>query len=448
MKSNSKSAATASKSTTAAPAKAKAAPAKAKAEPKAEVKAAAVPAKSKAAPAKAAPAKAAPAKAAPAKAAKAAPAKAAPVKSKVATKAKATKAPVKAKAVKPTKVADASIERPVRNRTAYLLFVKDNRKNTQTDNPNMDFAAVTKDIAERWGNLTDAQRQPYLDRAAADKERYEGEVAAFREAHPDEPLTIKKKKRVIKLKGPKKARSAYVFYTKEVRQSIQDANPDADFGTITKQIAAQWAKVTDQQKVKYQKLADEDQIRYEAENNEFNEAHPEVKRRKMKVKKSQPKKVRSAYLYFTMEKRASFKEAHPDKDFGGLTKLVADDWKKLSAAQKKKYEKLQDEDRKRYETEMQSYKRPTDEELDADEPRKKQKTGPKRPNSAYLFYTQSERAKITAAGGNKDRAFADITKEIATSWKALSERERSKFQEMAKADQDRYKAERAALETA
>jgi hypothetical protein len=445
MKSNSKTAAATKTAAAKAAPKAKAEPAKVAAPaPKAAAPVKAAKA-TKAAPVKAA----APAKvAAPAKAAKAA--SPAPTKSKVVTKAKAApaKAAKAAKPAKPVKVADASIERPVRNRTAYLLFVKDNRKNTQSDNPNMDFVAVTKEIADRWGALSDAERQPYLDRAAADKERYEREVSAFREAYPDEPLTIKKKKRVVKLKGPKKARSAYVFYTKEVRQSIQDANPDADFGTITKQIAAQWAKVTDQQKAKYQKLADEDLIRYEAENKEFNEAHPEVKRRKMKVKKSQPKKVRSAYLYFTMEKRASFKEAHPDKDFGGLTKLVADDWKKLTPAQKKKYEKLQEEDRKRFETEMKNYKRPTDEELDADEPRKKQKTGPKRPNSAYLFYTQAERAKITAAGGNKDRAFADITKEIATSWKALSERERAKYQEMAKADQDRYKAECAAIGSA
>ena len=38
-----------------------------------------------------------------------------------------------------------------------------------------------KAISERWKALSDADRQPYLDRAAADKARYQAEKAAVAE---------------------------------------------------------------------------------------------------------------------------------------------------------------------------------------------------------------------------------------------------------------------------
>jgi leucyl aminopeptidase (aminopeptidase T) len=288
--------------------------------------------------------------------------------------------------------------------------------------------------------LTDAQRKTFEARAIKDKERYDAEVAQFRADHPGEPLTIKKKKRIVKLKGPKNARSAYVFYTKEHRQTIQTQNPDSDFGTITKMIADSWNALNAAQKVKFDKLAEADRVRFEAENKAFNQEHPEVKRRKVRAKKGAPKKPRSAYLFYTMEKRASFKAANPEMDFGALTKLVADDWGKLSAAQKKKFEKLAEDDKARHADELKNYVAPTDEELDAAEPvHKKKRVGPKRPRSAYLFFTVAERPKVMAEDASLK--FGDVTKKIAETWNALSAREKSKFEDQAKADQERYNLE-------
>lgn len=365
------------------------------------------------------------------------------------TKAKATVKPKAkagaAKVAKPIKRAapSSNIVRPTRNKTAYMMFVKEQRKATQNANPDMGFVEITKDIAERWGKLTKAQLKPYEESAAKDKIRYEKEVTEFRANHPDEPLTVKKKKRVAKLKGPKKARSAYVFYTTERRSAVQAENPNLEFGDVTKHIAEEWNKMSDSQKAKYEAMAVEDKGRFETENDEFNTEHPEVKKRKLKAKKGQPKKARSAYLFYTMEKRNDFKNANPDKTFGDLTKLVADDWGKLNAAQKKKYEKLAEEDRARYDQEMSNYVRPTDEELDAQiaaEPQKKAKReGPKRPRSAYLFYTTAERPKYSKE--HPELKFGDVTKDIATSWKALSAKEKVKFEDMAKADQVRYQKE-------
>lgn len=362
------------------------------------------------------------------------------------TKVTKTKAAVKASSKKPiarkAKAAPTEgIVRPTRNRTAYMMFVKDVRASVQTENPEMSFVDVTREVANKWGALSKKEKKPYEARAAADKERYDREVAAFREEYPDEPLTIKKKKRTPKLKGPKKARSAYVFYTIEARPGVSAANPDMDFGEVTKQVAADWNKLSDKAKSKYEKLAEEDKSRYEEEAKGFNEEHPEVAARKRRAKKGAPKKARSAYLYFTMERRPQIKAENPEMEFGELTRLVAQEWSNLSDAGKRKFEKLASDDKGRYDSEMEGYTPPTDEELDAEMEgsKKRKRTGPKRARTAYVYFTIDQRPNVQAE--NPEMKFGEITKLLANDWKALSESDRSKYDEMAAADKERYQRE-------
>ena len=367
-------------------------------------------------------------------------AKKAPVK-KAAGKKKVTKV-TKSKAKASTRskaIPKDGIVRPTRNRTAYMMFVKDVRKNTQDSNPDMSFVDVTREVANQWQALSKRERKPFEARAATDKVRYTGEVEAFREEYPDEPLTIKKKKRQKKLKGPKKARSAYVFYTIEARPGVQEKNPDLDFGEITKRVAQAWNKLTDKQKKKYEKLATIDRGRYEEEAAIFNEEHPEVARRKKKAKKNAPKKARSAYLYFTMERRAPLKVENPEMVFGDLTRLVAEEWGDLSDSRKGKFQKLADADKKRYATEMEGYTPMTDAELDAEEAnsKKRKRTGPKRPRTAYVYFTIDQRPGMQAE--NQELKFGEITRLLAADWKVITDTDREKYDEQAAADKIRYK---------
>merc|ERR1712137_530627 len=106
-------------------------------------------------------------KAAPKTAAKAAP----KTVTKAAPKAKAT-----AKVAKPVKrsaPAPSDIVRPTRNKTGYMMYVKEQRKATQEANPDMGFVEITKDIADRWNKLSEAELKPYNTMAAKDKARYE-----------------------------------------------------------------------------------------------------------------------------------------------------------------------------------------------------------------------------------------------------------------------------------
>ena len=64
----------------------------------------------------------------------------------------------------------------------------------------------------------------------------------------------------------------------------------------------------------------------------------------------------SSFLYFLNENRARIKEENPDAGFGGLGKLAGEEWRALTAAEKKPYEKMNTTDKKRYEKEMAEYK--------------------------------------------------------------------------------------------
>jgi len=71
------------------------------------------------------------------------------------------------------------------------------------------------------------------------------------------------KKRPINI--PKRALSAYMFFTREQRQIVISENPNASFTDIIKILGNKWNNLSD--KEPYDKMAADDKIRY---NNEMN----------------------------------------------------------------------------------------------------------------------------------------------------------------------------------
>ena len=57
--------------------------------------------------------------------------------------------------------------------------------------------------------------------------------------------------------------------------------------------------------------------------------------------------------------------------------------------------------------------------------KKKVKKGPKRPASAFIFFSKVERPKLKAK--NPDMAFGEIGKELGKRWKALSDAEKKPY---------------------
>jgi len=74
--------------------------------------------------------------------------------------------------------------------------------------------------------------------------------------------------------------------------------------------------------------------------------------------------------------------------------------------------------------------------------RKRKKTGPKGPRSAFMYYSQEKRASLKAA--DPSLSFADLGREVGKAWNKASQAEKDKFLKLATKDKARYEAEKAA----
>jgi hypothetical protein len=71
--------------------------------------------------------------------------------------------------------------------------------------------------------------------------------------------------------------------------------------------------------------------------------------------------------FFLKTKRAEFQARNPDDKFGELSKKIAAAWKSLDNDEKKEFTEKYQEDKKRYEKEMSTYKKPSSESDDSSE---------------------------------------------------------------------------------
>jgi hypothetical protein len=71
--------------------------------------------------------------------------------------------------------------------------------------------------------------------------------------------------------------------------------------------------------------------------------------------------------------------------------------------------------------------------------RKKASDEPKHPRNGYLFYTKDVRKR--RQDQHPDKSFAELTKLIAKEWRNLPSNKKSKYDELAREDRERYKKE-------
>ncbi|KAI7829652.1 high mobility group box domain-containing protein [Gamsiella multidivaricata] len=71
--------------------------------------------------------------------------------------------------------------------------------------------------------------------------------------------------------------------------------------------------------------------------------------------KNCPKRPRNSYIFFTLMKRDDIKKKHPEFKPTEITKMLGEEWQKLSEAEKESYGSMAENDKKRYQSEMESY---------------------------------------------------------------------------------------------
>jgi len=69
--------------------------------------------------------------------------------------------------------------KPKRALSAYMFFVQDWRERVKSENPDASFGDVGRLLGAKWKEMSAAEKKPYEDKAAADKQRSAKENAAY-----------------------------------------------------------------------------------------------------------------------------------------------------------------------------------------------------------------------------------------------------------------------------
>ena len=96
-------------------------------------------------------------------------------KGRVTKKPAVKKDAVKKAAVKKLKDPNA----PKRPLNAYMFFAQAKRAEVKEENSELNACAVVTRLGEMWKSMSEAEKKPYTDLSAKDKERYEEEIRVY-----------------------------------------------------------------------------------------------------------------------------------------------------------------------------------------------------------------------------------------------------------------------------
>lgn len=106
--------------------------------------------------------------------------------------------------------------------------------------------------------MNDDEKRRFYELAQKDAERYQAEITAY----GGEDM-LKKKKRAKKDKNaPKRALSAFFFFSNEKRSEVQAGHPEWKVGQVAQELGRMWKALTDEEKGVYEQKANMDKQRY------------------------------------------------------------------------------------------------------------------------------------------------------------------------------------------
>lgn len=194
-------------------------------------------------------------------------------------------------------------------------------------------------------------------------EKWQEEEASFKALFEEKPKV-------------KRNCSAYNFFCKEQRTRLKEENPDITEADLKIEISSLWKEMKEKGgDERYKEQAMEDKKRYENEKASSGDDSDGKKKKKKLKDENKPKKALSPYFIWGMDERVKIKADHPDMkaievgvELGRRWAIFKKDEKKMS-----KYNKAAEKEKERYQREMESYVRPSDEELLARKPKKAKK---------------------------------------------------------------------------
>jgi hypothetical protein len=153
-----------------------------------------------------------------------------------------------------------------------------------------------------------------------------------------------------------------------------------------------------------------------------------------------PKRFKSSYICFFMSKQAEIKEELGDKaTVTAISKRSAELWKHLPTVERAHWDDIAAKDKQRYMVEKASYTGPWQVPWKR---AKKDPSAPKRPMSAFLFFSQGRRSEIKKQ--NPELKNTEVSRLLGRMWRTAPEEERNPHIEKEKGERAKYKVAIAA----
>ena len=150
-------------------------------------------------------------------------------------------------------------KKPKRNRSAFILFSIDVRKNLKLKglnnlNPNDRFV----EIARLWKIATEEEKSIYEEIAQKEKDKYASDLGKFCKDFPSEP--IQRPRNHIK-----KPCNAYGLYLKDMKEGIKRNNPKLRMCQVLQIVGERWRSLPANEKRIYERLAEEGRRNFKVE---------------------------------------------------------------------------------------------------------------------------------------------------------------------------------------
>uniref|UniRef100_A0A1I7X8U3 High mobility group protein 1.2 n=1 Tax=Heterorhabditis bacteriophora TaxID=37862 RepID=A0A1I7X8U3_HETBA len=160
---------------------------------------------------------------------------------------------------------------PVRGKTSpYGFFVKmcyeEHKK--KYPNENVQVTEISKKCSEKWRTMSDDEKRRFYELAQKDAERYQAEVAAY----GGEDAMRKRKRAKKDPNAPKRALSAFFFFSQDRRPEVQQQHPEWKVGQVAQELGKMWKSVSVDEKELYERKAMADKERYAEQMRDYKSA--------------------------------------------------------------------------------------------------------------------------------------------------------------------------------
>jgi hypothetical protein len=162
--------------------------------------------------------------------------------------------------------------------------------------------------------------------------------------------------------APKRGKSAYLFFCTTMRDKVKESlSEDSKATDVTRELGVRWNLLKDdnsrtKEMEKYKKQAEDDKSRYDSERANYVPDETVINQGRIKKVNTGPKRAKSAYLYFCLDKRQEVKEELGEGSSAtDITRELGARWNVVKAnGSTKKYDDEAEEDKTRYYNEKES----------------------------------------------------------------------------------------------